>query len=83
MGLFNLLAKYTIERLESRLYSIGGPISIALSVYLSSAACVLWPNGAVVACGVYRSQIGMLGRHFDWHNFRPHRSALTPKQGSD
>ena len=40
--------------------------------------CVLWPNGAGQAYNVYRSQIGMWGRHFDWYHFRPPLSQVHP-----
>ena len=39
-------------------------MSVRLSVCLPRS--VLWLNGSRYACGVYRSRIGMLGRHFDF-----------------
>ena len=44
-------------------------------------AAYLWSNGAKQAYGVYRSRIGMRGRHFDWYRFRLPRSTLTPHTG--
>ena len=54
------------------------------SLYLSPVClprCVLWPNGARYAYSVYISWIRMWGRDFDWCQFRPRRSTLTPQIG--
>ena len=50
--------------------------NIALSVFLPY--CVLWPKGARWAYSVYRSWMGMRGRHFDWCHLLSPRSTLTP-----
>ena len=67
--------------LDRRCCSIAGLFrSLWLSV-VCLPRCALWPNGARYAYIVYRSQIGMWGRDFDWHLFRSPRSTIIPQIG--